>query len=189
MADLDGDGFDEYKSRSKQGVKNQGWKDSGDAIPYEDGSDVKPPIATCEEQGFAYLSKVHLSEVLWWLDRKAEAKRLFAEAVEFKKRFNEAFWMEEPGFMALALDSQKRQVRSIASNPGHCIATAITEESLVERAAERLMQDDLFSGWGVRTLSSLHPAFNPYSYHLGSVWPVEQARSPSGLCAMGCTIM
>ncbi len=173
-ADLDGDGFYEYKTHSKQGLKNQGWKDSGDAIPYEDGSDVKPPIATCEEQGFAYLSKIQMSEVLWWFGRKSEAKRLFAEAVELKKRFNEAFWMEELGFMALALDSQKRQVRSIASNPGHCIATAIAEESLVQRTAERLMQDDLFSGWGVRTLSSLHPAFNPYSYHLGSVWPVEQ---------------
>ncbi|HEY2679971.1 MAG TPA: glycogen debranching N-terminal domain-containing protein [Candidatus Udaeobacter sp.] len=184
-ADLDGDGFYEYKTHSKQGLKNQGWKDSGDAIPYEDGSDVKPPIATCEEQGFAYLSKVQMSEVLWWFGRKSEAKRLFAEAGELKKRFNEAFWMEELGFMALALDSQKRQVRSIASNPGHCIATAIAEESLVQRTADRLMQQDLFSGWGVRTLSSLHPAFNPYSYHLGSVWPVEQGAFALGFMRYG----
>ena len=171
--DLDGDGFYEYKTRSEQGVKNQAWKDSADAIVYEDGSQVEPPIATCEEQGFAYLAKLHMSEVLWWLDEKDEAKRLFHEAEELKKRFNEAFWMEGEGFFALGLDPQKRQIKSITSNPGHCLATAIVDEALVPRTAERFIADDLFSGWGVRTLSSAHPAYNPYSYHRGSVWPVE----------------
>jgi glycogen debranching enzyme len=183
--DLDGDGFYEYQSRSENGVKNQGWKDSSDAILYEDGGDVKPPIATCEEQGFAYLAKLHMSEVLWWLDREDDAKRLFAEAGELKKRFNEAFWIEEEDFIALGLDSQKRQIRSITSNAGHCVATAITHDSTVSRIAERMMQDDLFSGWGVRTLSSHHPAFNPYSYHLGSVWPVEQATFALGFMRYG----
>lgn len=172
--DLDGDGFYEYQTRSEQGVRNQAWKDSADAIVYEDGSLVEPPIATCEEQGFAYLAKLHMSEVLWWLDEKAEAKRLFREAEELKKRFNEAFWMEDEGFFALGLDAQKRQIKSITSNPGHCLATAIVDEGLVPRTALRFIEDDLFSGWGVRTLSSKHPAYNPYSYHRGSVWPVEQ---------------
>jgi glycogen debranching enzyme len=171
--DLDGDGFYEYLSRSEQGLENQGWKDSGDAIVYEDGSQVKAPIATCEEQGFAYLAKLHLSEVLWWLDEKDEAKRLFREAGELKKRFNEAFWMEDEGFFAMGLDAQKRQIKSIGSNPGHCLATAIADGSLVLRAAGRFIADDLFTGWGIRTLSSKHPAYNPYSYHRGSVWPVE----------------
>jgi glycogen debranching enzyme len=171
--DLDGDGFYEYLTRSEQGVRNQAWKDSADAIVYEDGSLVEPPIATCEEQGFAYLAKLHTSEVLWWLDEKDEAKRLFHEAEELKKRFNEAFWMEEEGYFALGLDAQKRQIKSVTSNPGHCLATAIIDEALVPRTALRFIGDDLFSGWGVRTLSSEHPAYNPYSYHRGSVWPVE----------------
>jgi glycogen debranching enzyme len=171
--DLDGDGFYEYKTRSEQGVRNQAWKDSADAVVYEDGTQVEPPIATCEEQGFAYLAKLHMSEVLWWLDEKDEAKRLFREAEELKKRFNEAFWMEDEGFIAFGLDPQKRQIKSITSNPGHCLATAIVDESLVPRTALRFVADDLFSGWGVRTLSSRHPAYNPYSYHRGSVWPVE----------------
>lgn len=171
--DLDGDGFYEYLTRSRQGVRNQAWKDSADAIVYEDGRLAEPPIATCEEQGFAYLAKVHMSEVLWWLDEKDLAKRFFHEAEELKKRFNDAFWMEDDGFFALGLDPQKRQIKSITSNPGHCLATAIVDQSLVARTALRFIEDDLFSGWGVRTLSSLHPAYNPYSYHRGSVWPVE----------------
>ncbi|HEX8652833.1 MAG TPA: glycogen debranching N-terminal domain-containing protein [Pyrinomonadaceae bacterium] len=171
--DLDGDGFYEYLTHSEQGVRNQAWKDSADAIVYEDGTQAEPPIATCEEQGFAYLAKLHMSEVLWWSDRKEEAKRLFHEAEELKKRFNEAFWMEDEGFFALGLDPQKRQIKSITSNPGHCLATAIVDEQLVPRTALRFIADDLFTGWGVRTLSSKHPAYNPYSYHRGSVWPVE----------------
>ena len=172
-ADMDGDGFYEYQTLSAQGVKHQGWKDSPDAIVYEDGSDVEPPVATCEEQGFAYLAKLHMSEVLWWLDERDEAKRLFREAGELKKRFNEAFWMEEEGFFAMGLDSGKRQIKSVGSNAGHCLATGITDEALVPRTALRLIADDLYTGWGVRTLSSDHPAYNPYSYHRGSVWPVE----------------
>jgi glycogen debranching enzyme len=183
--DLDRDGFYEYKTRSEQGVRNQGWKDSSDAIVYEDGSQVETPIATCEEQAFVYLAKLHISEVLWWLDRKDEAKHFYREAEELKKRFNEAFWMEEEGSIALGLDPQKRQIRSAVSNPGHCIATAVVDQSLVTRTAERLMRDDLFSGWGIRTLSSHHPAFNPYSYHLGSVWPVEQATFALGFMRYG----
>ncbi|HEX6291541.1 MAG TPA: amylo-alpha-1,6-glucosidase, partial [Herpetosiphonaceae bacterium] len=183
--DLDGDGFYEYQTRSTQGAENQAWKDSGDAIVDEHGAQVKPPIATCEEQGFVYLAKLHLSEVLWWLDRKDEARRLFHEAGELKQRFNERFWIEQQGFFALGLDSQKRQIRSITSNPGHCLATGIVDQSLVERTAARLLAPDLFTGWGVRTLSSENPAYNPYSYHRGSVWPVEQATFALGLLRYG----
>ena len=171
--DLDGDGFYEYLTRSEQGVVNQAWKDSADAVVYEDGAQAAPPIATCEEQGFAYLAKLHMSEVLWWLDEKDQAKRLFHQAEELKKRFNDAFWMEDEGFFAMGLDPEKRQIKSITSNPGHCLATAIIDEQLVPRTALRFIADDLYTGWGVRTLSSQHPAYNPYSYHRGSVWPVE----------------
>jgi glycogen debranching enzyme len=184
--DLDGDGFHEYLTHSQQGVRNQAWKDSADAIVYEDGTLVEPPIATCEEQGFAYLAKLHMSEVLWWLDEKDEAKRLFHEAGEVKKRFNEAFWMEDEGFFALGLDAQKRQIKSIASNPGHCLATAIVDQALVARTTERLIAADLYSGWGVRTLSSAHPAYDPYSYHRGSVWPVEHGTFALAFQRYGC---
>lgn len=180
-----GRGFYAYRTRSSQGVRHQGWKDSNDAIVDADGIDVEPPIATCEEQGFVYLAKLHLSEVLWWLDRKDEAKQLYHEAEELKKRFNEAFWMEEAGFFAMGLDASQRRIASIGSNAGHCLATGITDKSLVERTANRLLAPDLFSGWGVRTLSSEHPAFNPYSYHRGSVWPVEQATFALGFMRYG----
>ncbi|HWS53242.1 MAG TPA: amylo-alpha-1,6-glucosidase, partial [Pyrinomonadaceae bacterium] len=173
-SDRDGDGFYEYLTLSEQGTKHQGWKDSPDAFVDEEGREVEPPLAPCEEQGFAYLAKLHMSEVLWWLDEKDLAKRLYREAGELKKRFNEAFWVESEGFFALGLDSRKRQIKAVTSNPGHCLATAIVDESLVARTAARLMREDLFSGWGVRTLSSANPAFNPHSYHRGSVWPVEQ---------------
>jgi glycogen debranching enzyme len=180
-----GDGFYYYQTRSEQGGKHQGWKDSGDAIVDERGSQVGPPIATCEEQGFVYASKLQFSEVLWWMDKKEEARQLYRQAQELKKRFNEAFWMEEEGFFTVGLDSKGRQIRAITSNPGHCIATGIADESLVERVADRLLADDMFTGWGIRTLSSNNPAYNPYSYHRGSVWPVEHGAFAMGFMRYG----
>jgi glycogen debranching enzyme len=184
-ADLNGDGFTEYLTHSEQGTKNQGWKDSGDAIVYEDGKEVEPPIAMCEEQAFLYVAKLHLSELLWWLDMKDEAHRLYHEATELKKRFNESFWMEDEGFVAMGLDSKDRQIKSIGSNPGLCLACGIVDDSRVQQVAERLMREDMFTGWGVRTLSALHPAFNPFSYHRGSVWPVEHATLALGFMRYG----
>jgi len=183
--DLDGDGFYEYKTRCKIGTRNQGWKDSEDAVVYEDGRLVDPPIAMCEEQAFAYASKFHFSEVLWWLGRKDEAKKLYRQARELKERFNDAFWMPDLGFYAMALDSKKNQVRSIGSDAGHSLATGIADKDLVRPVAERLFKPDLFSGWGIRTLSSDHPAFNPYSYHRGSIWPVEHGTFAVGLARYG----
>ncbi len=184
-ADLDGDGFYEYLTRSTQGVKNQGWKDSGDAIVYADGTQVEPPIATCEEQAFVYISKLHMAEMLWWLDRKDEAHRLYHQATELKKRFNERFWMEDLGYFAMGLDSKKQQIRSIADDPGHCVACGFVDEALVQRTVDRLLADDMFSGWGIRTLSAKHPAFNPFSYHRGTVWPVEHGSFAMGFMRYG----
>jgi glycogen debranching enzyme len=184
-AHLRGDRFYYYQTRSEQIGKNLGWKDSESAIVYEDGSQVDAPIATCEEQGFAYASKLQFAEVLWWAGKKEQARELFHQAEELKKRFNDAFWMESEGCFALALDSKGNQVRTISSNPGHCIATGIVEEALVKRVADRLFADDMFSGWGIRTLSSQNPAFNPYSYHRGSIWPVEHGSFAIGLMRYG----
>jgi glycogen debranching enzyme len=183
--DSNGDGFYDYKCRSQKGNRNQGWKDSGDAIVYEDGSQVQPPIGTCEEQAYVYAAKLHLSGLLWWLNRKDEAKRLYHEAGELKKRFNEAFWVKEKSSVAMGLDSHSKQITSIGSDPGHCIATGILDGSLVQPVADRLLSDELFSGWGVRTLSARHPAYNPYSYHRGSVWPVENAAFALGFTRYG----
>ena len=171
----DGGGFYRYCTRSNQGEKNQGWKDSDDAIVHADGSQVKDPLGTCEMQAFVYASKMHLAEVLWWLDDPKTALQLYREAEELKKRFSDFFWMEDAGYIGMAIDSKKRLSRSIASDPGHCLASGIVEDAAAARVADRLMQPDMFSGWGVRTLSADHPAFNPFSYHRGSVWPVENA--------------
>jgi glycogen debranching enzyme len=184
-ADLNGDGFIEYLTRSTQGTTNQGWKDSGDAIVYEDGAQVAPPIAISEEQAFVYVAKLHLSELLWWLDRKDEARRLYHEAQELKKRFNEKFWMEDEGFLAMGLDSHDRQIKSIGSDAGLCLACGIVDDSLVRRTADRIMKEDMFTGWGIRTLSAEHPSFNPFSYHRGSVWPVEHGTFAVGFMRYG----
>ncbi|HEY7410582.1 MAG TPA: glycogen debranching N-terminal domain-containing protein [Vicinamibacteria bacterium] len=179
------DGFYWYRTRSEQGVANQGWKDSGDAIVREDGALVEAPVATCEEQAFVYVAKLHLSETLWWLGEKEQAKRLRHEAQALKDRFADAFWMEDEGFVALGLDARGRRLGSVASNPGHCLAAGIVEKDRARAVADRLMADDLFSGWGIRTLSCDHPAFNPYSYHRGSVWPVEHGSFALGFMRYG----
>lgn len=183
--DRDGDGFYSYKTHSEQGTVHQGWKDSEYAIVDENGDYVRPPIAICEEQGFVYASKYMFSELLWSLGRKEEARALIKQARELKARFNETFWDEDLGYFAMGLGPKGERIRAIASNPGHCLTTGIVEDALVSRVVNRLFADDLFSGWGVRTLSSANPAYNPYSYHRGSVWPVETGTFVFGLIRFG----
>ncbi len=183
--DLFGDGFYDYLTRSEQGNRNQGWKDSGDAIVYEDGSQVEPPISTCEEQAFVYVAKLRMSEILWLMGDRDLAKRMFRQAVELKKRFNDRFWMPDKKFFALGLDSKRRPIKSISSNPGHLLACGIVDSSLAAPVARRLLKKDMFSGWGVRTLSADHPAYDPYSYHRGAVWPVEHGSFAMGMMRYG----
>ncbi len=166
-------GFYKYQTHSKQGLKNQGWKDSSDAIVYADGSQVEDPLGTCEMQAFAYAAKLHFAEVLWWLDESDHARRLYRESQELKERFNQRFWMEDEGYVAMAIDQDNRIVKTIASDAGHCVLSGILESDRAKRVANRMMQPDMFSGWGIRTLSSQHPAYNPFAYHRGTVWPVE----------------
>jgi glycogen debranching enzyme len=172
---LDSTGFYRYKTRSEQGVKNQGWKDSSDAIVYPDGSQVEAPIGTCEMQAFAYVAKLHFSEVLWWLGERDLARKYYREANDLRSHFNEHFWMEDEGFFGMGIDSSGVLIRTVASDPGHCLLSGIVDESRIKRVAARMLREDLFSGWGIRTLSANHPAYNPFSYHRGSVWPVENA--------------
>ena len=183
--DLDHDGLYEYLSRSAQGTQNQGWKDSGDAIVYEDGSQVRAPIGTCEEQAYVYAAKLDMSELLWWLDEKDLAKRMFREAQELKQRFLDAYWLPDLGYIAMARDSDKRAVGSIGSDAGHCLACGIVEAEQAVQITERMFQPDLFTGWGMRTLSAKHPAFDPYAYHRGTVWPVEHGAFAIGFMRYG----
>lgn len=183
--DRDGDGLYEYQTRSNQGTKNQAWKDSWDAIVYNDGTVVETPIAAVEEQAFFYVALLQMSELLYWLERKDESKKMFDWAEELRKRINEHFWMEDEKFYAMALDPKGRQVRSIASNAGHVVACGVPDKAMVHDVADRLMSDELYSGWGVRTLSAKHAAYDPFSYHRGTVWPVEQGAFVLGFARYG----
>lgn len=183
--DLDDDGFLEYRTRSPFGLKNQGWKDSDEAIRYPDGSQVPNPIATVEEQAFHYLALVRMAEICVALADDGAADRYLEHARKLRAAWHAAYWMPDEGYYATALDPDKRPVRSIGSNPGHALATGIVPSDQASLIAERLMAEDLFSGWGIRTLSSAHPAYNPWAYHLGTVWPVENATFAVGFKRYG----
>jgi glycogen debranching enzyme len=180
--DIDGDGFYEYRTLAgAAGIKNQGWKDSSQAILNPDGSYVRDPIAVAEVQGLYYAAKQSLACLLGAIGEGGRAAELFEQAAALKKRFNEKFWMPDQRFFALALDRDKRQVQTIASNIGSCLAYGIIDEDKASAVADRLLAPDMFSGWGVRTLSSQHPAYNPLAYHLGTIWPVANAHLCFGL--------
>jgi glycogen debranching enzyme len=183
--DRDGDGYLEYLTRSPQGTKNQGWKDSGDAIIYEDGSPVPAPIATCELQGYWYSAQHLMGMMAWMLGERDAAKGYWKGAAELKDRFNRDWWVVEEGCFALAMDPGKRLVRAVTSNVGHCLATGIVDVDHLRPVVDRLFAPDMFSGWGVRTLSSSHAFYNPLSYHRGTVWAVEQATLLFGLRRFG----
>lgn len=184
--DLDRDGFIEYVTRSPQGGKNQGWKDSSQGIVDEQGYIVPNPIAAVELQGWWYVGLQWAAIAFFFAGDRAYAIELLAQAHRLKERFNRAFWMPDEQFYAMALGPDKRQVRSICDSPGHLLATGIVPRERALLVARRLMQPDLFSGWGIRTLSSEHPAYNPFGYHLGTVWPVDSGTFIFGMARYGC---
>ena len=173
--DRDGDGFQEYQTRSPVGYDNMGWKDSGDSVVYPDGSLVTGPKALCELQGYVYDAWLRMAEIFDELGKSGRAAALRAKAAALFKRFNEDFWDEDSGFYAFALDGNKKKVLTVASNPGHCLWSGIVPPARAGKVVKRLMAPDMWSGWGIRTLSALHPAFNPYNYQTGSVWPHDNA--------------
>jgi glycogen debranching enzyme len=183
--DLDGDGFVEYKSRSKRGLRNQGWKDSWDAVVHADGRLAEPPIALVEVQGYVYMAKQRIADVFASIGDRERAVRLREEATVLRKRFNDAFWMEDEQYFAGALDGDKRHVRTVMSNPGHALYCDIVDREKAEHVAKRLFQPDMFSGWGIRTMSKSATAYNPMSYHNGSVWPHDNALIAAGLKRYG----
>ena len=183
--DRDRDGLQEYQTRSSHGYYNQGWKDAGDAIPAEDGTLAPLPLATAELQGYVYDAKLRMADVYDVLGRSSDARRLRRQAGELFDRVNDTLWWEEEGTYFLGLDGRKRPIRSVASNAGHLLQSGIVPPERARRVVARLMADDMWSGWGVRTLSSDHPAYNPFSYHTGSVWPHDNAMIAGGFRRYG----
>ncbi len=183
--DFDGDGFVEYLTRSKDGLRNQGWKDSGDSIVYPDGSQVEPPIALCEVQGYVYDAWQRASTLYEIWGESERTQTLRQKAADLYQQFNDRFWIAEENFYCLGLDSQKQQIRSITSNPGHLLWSGIVPPERAKPLVQRLFQPDLWCGWGVRTLSAQNPAYNPISYQLGSVWPHDNAFIAAGLKRYG----
>ena len=183
--DRDGDGFQEYQTRSSVGYENMGWKDAGDAVLYEDGTPVRGPKATCELQGYVYDAWNRMADIYDHLGRPDDAGRLRRKASDLFRKFNETFWDETGGFYAYCLDGDKRAVLTVASNPGHLLWSGIVPVERAGRVVARLMRPDMWSGWGIRTLSADHPAFNPFSYQNGAVWPHDNGIIAVGMKAYG----
>ncbi len=178
-------GYLTYYRRSKRGLANQGWKDSGDCIVDHKGELANGPIALCEVQAYVYAAKMRLAETARMKKRLDLSDRWQEEARNLKVRFNKDFWIEDQDFCALALDGDGKQVDSITSNPGHCLHLGIFTPEKAYSVAERLRAPDMFNGWGIRTLSSLSPAYNPMGYHVGSVWPHDNSLVAMGLRSLG----
>lgn len=185
FGDPDRDGFLEYVRKSPTGLDNQGWKDSHDSISHEDGSMAEGPIALCEVQGYVYDAKLQaskLADALGYADRATQLRR---QARSLKERFEDAFWCDDLSTYALALDGKKRPCRIKTSNAGHCLYTGIASDAHAKRLAETLMSEEMFSGWGIRTLADSERRYNPMSYHNGSVWPHDNAMIAVGLARYG----
>jgi len=171
--DLDGDGYIEYRGGR---ARNQGWKDSDDSLTNTDGTDASRPAALCEVQAYLHRGLIGMSRRRPWLKEQAAG---------LKWRFNRDFWMPKDRYFAQALDGSKRQVQAISSNPGHCLWMRIVDRPKAVHVAQRLMSPELFSGWGIRTLSERAINYDPCSYHNGSVWPFDTALAIAGLRQYG----
>ncbi|MGH7932466.1 MAG: amylo-alpha-1,6-glucosidase, partial [Candidatus Binataceae bacterium] len=183
--DRDGDGYVEYMRKTPRGLANQGWKDSYDAISHANGDLASAPIALAEVQGYVYAAYVSVADVAARLGRSDVAGRLADRAASLRKAFSRDFWLEPERTVALALDAEKKPCRVMTSNAAHCLAAGLLETDQAASLSERLLGDDMLSGWGVRTLSANERRYNPMSYHNGSVWPHDNAIAAVGLARYG----
>lgn len=183
--DRDGDGFIEYQRKTEKGLRNQGWKDSADGINFADGTLAEPPIALCEVQGYAYAAYVGRALLAKSAGDSETADTSIKKALRLKRAFNEQFWLPDRGYFALALDKDKKPVDALASNMAHCLWTGIVDDDKAAPVAEHLMSPDMYTGWGIRTLAASMGAYNPASYHNGSVWPHDNAIAAAGLMRHG----
>jgi glycogen debranching enzyme len=183
--DVDEDGFVEYQMKSSKGLIQQGWKDSHDAVFYADGRIAEPPIALCEVQGYVYAARKAGARLAAAFGDPVLAGQFFEQAEDVKAKFNRDFWDDRLGTFALALDGSKRKCLVKSSNPGHCLFSGIVSDEHAARVADLLLGDEMFSGWGIRTLGSGEVRYNPMSYHNGSLWPHDNAIAASGLARYG----
>jgi glycogen debranching enzyme len=183
--DRDGDGFVEYQRATDRGLQNQGWKDSWDGINFADGHLAEAPIAVCEVQGYVYDAFLRRAELARWIGEDALAQRWTDRALSLKAAFNEQFWLPDRGWYAIALDRDKIPVDACASNMGHCLWSGIVDADKAPLVAQHLLSPPMFTGWGVRTLGSTMGAYDPVSYHNGSVWPHDNALIVAGLMRYG----
>jgi glycogen debranching enzyme len=183
--DKDGDGFVEYERLNEHGLLNQGWKDSWDGINFADGTLAEPPIALCEVQAYVHSAYTARAWMAYDAGDRALAAELRDRAARLKKQFNEQFWLPDKGYYAIALDKDKRPVDACTSNMGHCLWFGLVDEDKAPQVVERLMSPEMFTGWGIRTLASDMLAYNPVSYHNGSVWPHDNAIIAAGLLRYG----
>ena len=183
-ANMEGNGFAYYATKSPLGIYNQGWKDSPDSISHSDGTLAKQPIAVAEVQGYVYMAKKSLAPLFRKLCRENDAFRLEKEAGELKERFNREFWMKDRQFFAQALDAEG-VCDVISSNPAQCLWTGIVDQKYVKYLVDRIFRDDMFTEWGIRTLSSKEQRYNPLGYHNGTVWPHDNAIIAMGLRKYG----
>ena len=183
--DRDGDGFVEYQRRSPGGLVNQGWKDSHDAIRDRIGREVHAPVALVEVQGYVYEAKRRMAALARLRGDEERAMRLDREADKLRVRFEEAFWVDDLGFYAMALDGDKHPADAIGSNAGQCLWTGIVAPDRARRVAERLLSPDMFSGWGIRTYAAGQKGYNPIGYHTGTVWPHDTSLIAAGLKRYG----
>lgn len=178
-------GYSTYAhTQAERGILQQGWKDSHDSVMDELGVIAQPPLALSEVQGYVYLAKNRMARLADVMEDRDLRQRLRQEANELRKRFNKDFWMEDLEYCALALDRHGKQYRVITSNPGHCLETGLFYENHATKLIARLMAADMFNGWGIRTLSSNMVAYNPMSYHNGTVWPHDNALIARGFAMM-----
>jgi glycogen debranching enzyme len=185
FGDRDGDGFVEYARQSPTGLIQQGWKDSHDSIFHADGTMADPPIALCEVQGYVYAARRSAAEMAGVLGLDKRSEELWRQAEELQERFERAFWCEDLGAYALALDGDKKQCKVRTSNAGHCLFAGVADRERARRTGEVLLSPEMFSGWGVRTLAEGEARYNPMSYHNGSVWPHDNALVAQGLAHYG----
>jgi glycogen debranching enzyme len=178
--DIDGDGLQEFETCSPHGYENMGWKDAGDSNVAPDGSPFVGPKALCELQGYTYDAWLRMADAFAYFGDEKLANGLRKRAAALRDKIEELFWCEDIGFYAYALDGEKRPVKTIVSNPGHLLWSGLVSPEHAARVVRRLMEPDMWSGWGIRTLSADNPAYNPFSYQNGSVWPHD-----NGIIAMG----
>lgn len=179
--DPHGIGFVTYERKTDQGLENQGWKDSWDGIRYGDGTVARAPIALSEVQAYVHAAHVGRADIAEALSDPVRAQHERAKAARCRSAFHESFWIPDAGFYATGIDGEGRRIDSLASNMGHCLWAGIVPDEVATTVAEHLVSSQLYSGWGLRTLATTNPGYNPVSYHCGSVWPHDTAIAIAGL--------